>query len=177
MKYIIRECSDPDFEFFFEGDCFTSAAGDFGYSVFTVTNDYYGYTNHFESFLNSDEFKDLWKEMEDVLTEVDDVANSYSYYKNVKEVMKDYNLPYTSKNAHTLKVLADENVGIDSFVEYLNIKTGKKWTSIGCSGYSQGDYINVVFCPDFNSKETAEIIGDLYLGCGKEFCVISRKGE
>ncbi len=170
--YIIRECENADFDFFFDNDCFSSAAGDFCYTVFTITSEHYGYTTHFTSGINEDVFETLWKEKDYILTDIDDYLNGYNDYKNIKEIMKDYNLSYNPKNAHTLKMLTDKPDDINTFLEFLKIKTNKEWHCVSRFGYCQGDFVNVVFCPGFVDNETAKIIGDIYLGCGKEFSVI-----
>lgn len=168
-KYIIREVQEPDFSIYFDGDTFSEGAGDYGYNVFCITSHY----GHYSSGLNDKAFEDIAKEMDAVLEEIDGIINSWSYYKNIKEVMTDYRLNYSPRSAHALKILLNENDYIEQLCGYLSIKTGKTWTSRAARGYCQGDYADVVYCKDFYTDNEIDIIGDLYLGCGKEFCLIT----
>lgn len=168
-KYIIREVQEPDFSIYFDGDTFSEGAGDYGYNVFCITNHY----GNYYSGLNEDAFKDITKEMDAVIDEIDGIINAWSYYTSVKEVMTDYHLQYSPRSAHALKLLIDENNYIEQLCGYLTIKTGKIWTSRAAHGYCQGDYADVVYCKDFYTDNEIDIIGELYLGCGKEFCLIN----
>lgn len=165
MSNIIREVGDPDFRFYFDGDMFSAAAGDYGYTLFIVTE--YG------SYLNKNEYKTVSAECNDVLTAVEDIEYRYSYYKNIKEVMIDYKLPYNPKNAHILKELSTGNSFDDPEVisVYLSIKTGKKWQTYDSRGCCQGDYATIIYCPDFYTEDYIEEISDIFWGLGKEFAV------
>lgn len=170
MSYIIKEV-EADFSFYFDGDCFNENAGDFGYTVFCIYYDRQTYCG-----LNKEAYAEIEDEMNNVFYEIEE-GIGYSY-KNVKEVMTDYKLPYSPKNAHILKQLVDSAYNsycpdqIDIFCKYLQIKTGKKWESLRVTGYCQGDVVDVIYCPSFNSADNMEILGNLFLGCGKEFGVI-----
>lgn len=174
-KYIIREVVDPDFEFYFDGDMFSSSAGGYCYNLFVVHREYYRtYSN-----LNSDDFQAAWKEKDDLLNDVYDVLSGYGYYKTIKEVLKDYNIKFNTNVAHKLKILAEKEdfYSFDTFCTYLEIKTGEKWTHKAINGYCQGDYAEIIYCTKYYSEDSINIIGDLYFGCGKEFCVMVDKDE
>ena len=85
--------------------------------------------------------------------------------------MKDYNIPYSPRSAHALKGLIEIDNYIEQLCAYLTIKTGKAWTTRTCRGYCQGDYVEVVYCEKFYTDHEIDIIGDMYLGCGKEFSI------
>lgn len=169
IKYRIREIEPEsyDFRFYFDGDCFNKHSGDFNNTIFPLYYDHGTYCG-----LNEADYNDLKRDMDYCLTDVEDYINGYNGYKNVKEIMKDYNLPYSPKNAHALKEMAKQYWDkTEHFAEYMTIKTGKKW-DIGCShGYCQGDYVEIVYCIDNYKTEDIEIIGDIFLGCAKEFGV------
>lgn len=173
MSNIIREVGDPDFRLYFDGDMFSAAAGDYGYTLFIVTEDRYGYSHNYRSSLNEKEFADILQKCSDIFTEIEDLMNDYSAYKNVKEIMEDYGLPYNPKNAHRMKVLTEVYDTLDPklIASYLSIKTGKKWQTYNSIGCCQGDYATIIYCPDFYTKEYIEEISDMFWGLGKEFAV------
>lgn len=70
-----------------------------------------------------------------------------------------------------------ETDDIDGAIKYLNAKTGKRWEEMTVCGYYQGDVVTVVYCPDGNSYETAQICGELWLGCGKEYSFTDEDGD
>ena len=170
MKNIIREVSDPDFEFYFDGDCFNENGGDYCYTLFVVTTHY----GNSSSALNSKDFEDLKKEVSYCLTDVYDKINGYNdYYKSVKAIMEDYKLPYNPTNCKKLKDLSSADYERPEVIAaYLSIKTGKKWDTYDSRGYCQGDYAKIVYCPTFYTKKSIEVISDLYWGMGKEFCIL-----
>ena len=54
VKYIIRECADPEFTYYFDTDCFNGdAQKDYTYYLFIIENDGYGRY----SGLNADKYK------------------------------------------------------------------------------------------------------------------------
>lgn len=170
MKNIIREVSDPDFEFYFDGDCFNENGGDYCYTLFVVTSDY----GNSSSALNSEDFEDLKKEVSYCLTDVYDKINGYNdYYKSAKAIMEDYKLPYNPTNCKRLKDLSSADYERPEVIAaYLSIKTGKKWDTYDSRGYCQGDYATIVYCPTFYTKKEIEVISDMYWGMGKEFCIL-----
>lgn len=175
MKNIIREVSDPDFEFYFDGDCFNKYSGDYNNTLFIITSDYYGYSHHYYSALNKEDFEDLKKDVSYCLTDVEDKIDGYNdYFKSVKEIMEYYNLPYNPTNCKKLKDLAngEDFESPKTLAAYLSIKTGKKWDTYVSRGYCQGDYAEIVFCRDNYKEDDLNIISDMYWGMGKEFCIL-----
>lgn len=174
MKNIIREVSDPDFEFYFDGDCFNKYSGDYNNTLFIITSDYYGYSHHYYSALNKEDFEDLKKEVSYCLTDIYDKINGYNdYYKSVKAIMEDYKLPYNPTNCKRLKDLSSADYeNPEVIAAYLSIKTGKKWDTYISRGVCQGDYAEIVFCRNNYKEEDLAIISDMYWGMGKEFCIL-----
>lgn len=172
-KYVIEEISAEAcrFDSYFDCDCYSEAAGDFGYTVFALMDDARGYSHNWWSAINEAVFEDINKKMDYLFTDVWDFMNGYNSYNSVKEILCDYGIPYNPNNSHRVKVLADSEESIDQFIGYLELTTGKKWDVCPVYGYCQGDFIEVVYCKDFYKDHTAEVIGEIALGCGKEFCV------
>ena len=170
MKNIIREVSDPDFEFYFDTDCFNENGGDYCYTLFVVTTHY----GNSSSALNSKDFEDLKKEVSYCLTDIYDKINGYNdYYKSVKAIMEDYKLPYNPTNCKRLKDLSSADYERPEVIAaYLSIKTGKKWDTYDSRGICQGDYATIVYCPTFYMEKDIEVISDMYWGMGKEFCIL-----
>ena len=174
-KNIIREVSDPDFAFYFDGDMFSSAAGDFGYTLFIVTDDRYGYSHDYRSYINKEDFEEVKTNCRYFFDEVDDFMNGYNdHYKNIKSIMEDYNLPYSARAAHNVKKWTEvyddfENPKLIS--HYLELKTGKEWKIYHSYGCCQGDYAEIIFCPEFYKEDELNVISDLVWGLGKEFAI------
>ena len=172
-KYIFEEVFESDLSGFFYGDGYSEAAGDYCYNVFPVLDDGRGYSYNYWSAINEEAFKDLTREMDNVINEADDLVNNWSYYKNIREIMLDYHLPYNSHNAHKIKEMIDNDDYIECLCDYLKIKTGKKWEAVSVRGYCQGDYTEVIYCTEFYTDHSAEVVGEMVLGCGKEYHFIS----
>jgi hypothetical protein len=60
---------------------------------------------------------------------------------------------------------------INDIAEFLTITTGEEWAVKAFTGYSQGDYCEVVYCVNHHTPERIEEIGKFWLGCGTEFCI------
>lgn len=166
-KYIIREVFEPDFELYFDCDCYSAAAGDYCYTVFPIIHD----RHDMYSAINGEEYKTLDRDMNYFYSELYDLVNGYSNYNNTKEILTDYNIPYSPYNAHKAKELEKSIDYIEQLIGFLELRTGEKWDVIGCCGYCQGDYVHVVYCEKYYNEKSAHIIGDLVLGCGKEFSI------
>lgn len=169
-KHIIREVAPEacDFSFYFDDDGLTSAGGDYCYNLFIVSNDGWGRISGF----NIEEYKNVQRQAENIIDEFESVGgwNNYSSYK---EVMQDFCIPYNPHKCHLLKEWAKEadSSEPESIAEFLTITTGKKWDVSSARGYCQGDYVDIVYCPEFY-KSGVESYGEVYLGAAKEFCVI-----
>ena len=59
----------------------------------------------------------------------------------------------------------------DSIAEFLTITTGEEWEVKSFTGYSQGDYCEVVYCINRHTPERITEVGKFWLGCGTEFCI------
>lgn len=65
---------------------------------------------------------------------------------------------------------AGYDTDIYSIADYLTHTTGKRWAVRSFYGYCQGDYCEVLYCPDMYPNGVEEI-GKMWLGCGTEFCI------
>lgn len=178
MKNIIRECANPEFEFYFDDDGFNEKVGDWNYTLFILTDDYYGYSHHYNG-LNIQEYKRIKEQMEAILEGFEDVEDRGNYadfsgFSSYKEAMEWNGIEYNSIKCHRLKEWA-KNADVDdtdNFADFLTIITGEKWNCIRVTGYCQGDFADVVYCGKYYQGKSAQIAGELYIGCGKEFQVI-----
>lgn len=170
MKTIIREVAPEhtNAQWYFDGDCFNENSGDYCNTIFILSLEH---CQLYPCCLNESEFKHIQDEMRDVFWAIEDEIG-YGY-KNVKEVMNDYKLHYTPKNAHELKDMVEKGYEEPEVVaRYLSLKTGKPWDVRECRGYCQGDYVEVIYCMDNYTEKDADIFGDIANGCFKEFGVI-----
>lgn len=173
IKHIIREVEPEacDFSFYFDNDALKAAAGDYCYNMFIVGDRHTATFNgkEYENIQYSiDHILDGFQDVEDKVTDYD--GRCYTY----KDIMREYGIEYNSRKCHALKEWAKDADSSDAetVADYLTITTGKKWKTMGVSGYSQGDYVDVLYCEGFHSDEVARACGEIWLGCGKEFCVI-----
>ena len=171
INYLIKEipATYSDFTFYFDDDGLSEKGGDFCYTLFIIYDEGYGR----KSGLNIDTYKKITDEADEIISCFDDIKNGYrEFYASYKAVMEDYKIPYSAKRCHDLKewaARADANDD-DDIAEYLTIKTGRKWDTGCVRGYCQGDYVDIVYCPEFYSGGI-EAYGEVYLGCAKEFSI------
>lgn len=101
------------------------------------------------SGFNLDEYEEIEQQAQAV---IDDYKDGYPVEEALKEWAK-----YTDVN--------DTN----SIAEFLTVTTGEKWAVKSFTGYSQGDYCEVVYCVNRHTPERINEIGKFWLGCGTEF--------
>ena len=85
IKHIIREVAPEscDFSFYFDGDCFSSRAGDFCYNLFIL-----GDRHH--KGLNSKEYEDVQDTMQGVIDGFEEVDTRGYYFQSYKNVGGNY---------------------------------------------------------------------------------------
>lgn len=176
-KYIIRKVEPEacDFSFYFDDDGLTERGGDFFNNLFIVPS------RETRGF-NAETYKGIQNEIAGLIedfktTEEWRAGGAKESYKRVMEL---YGIDYNPRRCHLLKEFvkyADESEP-ESVAEYLSIVTGKEWKVSGVCGYSQGDYVELVYCPD-RYKNGVKQYGKVWLGCAKEFCVaeLDENGE
>ena len=169
-KYIIREISPEscDINIMFDDDGLTAASGNFNNTLFILYYDHFRYNG-----FNYDEYKEISDKIDNFL---DDFTEYRQPGETRKDVMNYYGLKYNPSLCHKLTEYAKKTPYIsspDQVAEYLTITTKKEWKTIGVHGYCQGDFVTVLYCTDNYTDKAAEMYGEYFLGCYKEFCVIS----
>lgn len=189
IKHIIREVppEDTDFGLYFDDEGLTSAGGDYYNNLFIVNFD-----NNASGF-NMDEFKRIQNEIENLLEMYIDIVDDsdYKQYSNLGQMLYEHGLLCDLKNTKRIKAFKDfftkcnetpskpyssyynkfEVFNSEMTAEYLTLKTGKKWDTDSARGYSQGDYVAMIYCPEFYTNGV-EHYGEIWLGTGKEFYII-----
>ena len=162
IKNIIREVPPDccDFDYYFDGVMF---------------NEVFIPPDMKTSGYNEKEWKKVEQELEYLVCDYDNVGYFGRYgYKNIKHLMTEYGLKYSPQKANRLKKLIEQYSGrTEDVAEYLSIKTGKPWEIREAHGYCQGDWCEIVYCADNYNEQRIREIGDIWLGCGKEFGVIT----
>lgn len=178
-KYIIREVEPEcaDLSYYFDDDGLTEAGGDYCYNLFILNHERFGRVSGF----NTDEYENIQRQARDVIDDFAALRGEGWYapqFRSFKECMEYYGIAYTPTRCHALKEWtenADESEPED-IAAFLTIKTGKTWNLTGVHGYCQGDYVEIVYCPE-HYKDGVEHYGEVWLGCAKEFGVIELEDD
>ena len=194
INYIIREVAPEhmDFSYYFEDDGLTSAGGDYFYNLFIVaqTRNSYGF--------NEEEYQSLQTEIEELFENYEDIVDKYEYaqYSSVGAMLLDLGLINSIHNTKRIKEITDwlkacqdkpdppyrnyriraEAFPEETTAEYLTFKTGKQWSTDSARGYSQGDYVKMVYCPEYYPGGVKHY-GEIWLGAAKEFYTIELDEE
>lgn len=168
-KYIIREIEGDscDISIMFDNDGLTAASGNFNNTLFILSYDHYRYYG-----FNYKEYKEISDKIDNFL---DDFTDNRQPGETRKDVMNYYGLKYNPSLCHKLTEYANKTPYIsspDQVAEYLTITTKKEWKTICVRGYCQGDFVTVLYCAECYADKDAEMYGEFWLGCYKEFCVI-----
>ena len=151
MKKIIAKEVNPahvDFSFYFDNDGLKSVGGENCAVYIPGTRWSRGF--------NNDEWISILKQAQAV---IDDYEDGYPIDETLKEWVK---------HADTSDA--------ESIAEFLTITTGEEWAVRSFTGYSQGDYCEVVYCVNRHTPEHITEIGKFWLGCGTEFSIDGCRG-
>ena len=141
-------------------------------------------------FLNEDEYKSICNTIDELVGEFDDLTylkdkgysradiNAYSYYQSYKDIVDDLlsderYRKYSPLLIKKLKAFAEnyDYNSVEQVAEFLTITTGMEWKYKTYRGYCQGDYCELIYCADKQSKEYMDLIGNGAVGCVTEFCI------
>jgi hypothetical protein len=171
MKKIIAKEVNPahvDFSYYFDDDGLKSIGGE-NCAVYIVPGD-----RRRHGGFNMEEYEEIKEKAKAIIDGFRDVSDKWANgYATYKEVMEDNAIPYTSRKCHLLKEWAEHATPYDTsdIAEFLTITTGEEWAVKSFTGYSQGDYCEVVYCVSRYTPERITEIGRFWLGCGTEFCI------
>ena len=170
MKKIVAKEVNPahvNFSFYFDDDSLKSAGGE-NCAVYIVPGD------RRDGGFNMEEYEEIEEKAKAIIDGFRDVSAKWPYgYATYKEVMEDNAISYTSHKCKLLKEWVKYAKPYDTgdIAEFLTITTGEEWAVKAFTGYSQGDYCEVVYCVNHYTPERITEIGELWLGCGTEFCI------
>ena len=148
MKKIITKEVNPryvDFSYYFDDDGLKSISGE-NCAVYIIPADRRRYNG-----FNMEEYREIEQQAQAV---IDDYEEGLPIDEALKE-WAEYADPYDTSD----------------IAEFLTITTGEKWAVKAFTGYSQGDYCEVVYCVNHYTPERINEIGKFWLGCGTEFCI------
>lgn len=174
-KYIFRQVppEQADLSPYFDDDGLKEASGDYCNTLFIVP------TRH-SSGLNSEEYHRIQKELDNLLEEAYDIEGPYGdAYSSVGALLLDNGLIKSIKDTRRIKAFKDFFAKDDTWemepeaiAGYLTLKTGKEWEVASARGYSQGDYVEGVFCTEAYTDGIQNYL-EVWLGAGKEFAFIT----
>lgn len=188
-RYIIREVPREDayFDFYFDCDGLTSAGGDYNNNLFIIAQ------SRGASGFNTQEYQNIQGNIDNLLEMYEDIVNKsiYAQYASVGAMLHDHNLIDNIQNTKRIKAFMDffnaclekptrpysnyynnlEAYNEEMTARYLTLTTGKHWTTDSAYGYSQGDYVKMVYCQE-HYKDGVKHYGEIWLGAGKEFYTI-----
>lgn len=153
MKKIIAKEVNPacvDFSYYFDNDGLKSAGGE-NCAVYIIPADRRRYNG-----FNMEEYEEIERQAQAV---IDDYEEGCLIDQALKE-WAEYADPYDTSD----------------IAEFLTITTGEEWEVEAFTGYSQGDYCEVVYCKARYSEEHITEIGRFWLGCGTEFIIDGCRG-
>lgn len=170
MKKIIAKEVNPahvDFSYYFDDDGLTSLGGE-NCAVYIIPAD-----RRRNSGFNMEEYQDIELTAESLIETFQEVSPKNKYFPTYKEAMLWHYIDYTSRRCHLLKEWAKyaNPYNTSDIAEFLTITTGEEWSVKSFTGYSQGDYCEVVYCKAHYTPEQITEIGKFWLGCGTEFCI------
>jgi len=187
INYIIREVppEQSDFSLYFDDDGLKEIGGDYCYNLFIVAQ-----SRNCGGF-NEEEYTSLQNEIENLLKMYIDIVNKsiYAHYSSIGAMLFDLGLVNNIHNTRRIKKITEwlkacvswgntsqtrtlaEYEPEETTAEYLTFKTGKEWRTASARGYSQGDYVKMVYCSE-HYKDGVEHYGEIWLGAGKEFYTI-----
>ena len=148
MKKIVAKEVNPadvDFSFYFDDDGLKNAGGE-NCAVYIVPAD-----ERRNAGFNMEEYREIELHAQAVI-------DDYEAGHPIDEALKEW--------AEYANVYDTEDIA-----EFLTITTGEKWEVRSFFGYSQGDCVDVVYCVNRYTPEHITEIGELWLGCGTEFCI------
>ena len=125
--------------------------------------------DHYSSLINNENFKDLRKEINNVMRDVEDGYGAL-------DIAQDYGFQYdpdTDRKLKSLEVLSF----YDRIARYLEIKTGEPYSTKTVRGYCQSDWATVIFPRDIYRDKDIDVLGDYCFGCFKEFSITDPDGE
>jgi len=169
MKKIIAKEVNPsyvDFSYYFDDDGLKSVGGE-NCAVYIIP------ANRRDGGFNMEEYEEIEYRADSLIEAFKEVSPDNEYYPTYKEAMLSHNIEYTSHKCHLLKEWAKyaNPYNTSDIAEFLTIVTGEEWDVRAFRGYSQGDYCEVVYCVNHYTPERITEIGELWLGCGTEFCI------
>ena len=169
-KYVFEEINNPDFFFFFYCDYMDN--------IYIMAKGCKG--------VNGDEYREICEKAEELIGNFNDVEDGLEWQEGIpltyEMAFADCGFENDIDNPEKLDQLIkwymnDPNTDSpDDIAEFLTITTGESWEALTVCGYCQGDWCNVVYKTEELTEENAHRFGELFLGCGKEFCLLDDDG-
>ena len=132
-------------------------------TVYIVSDDRYDIIGN---NLNLDEFKKIQKKAE----YIEENLNKENSLDENKDIIESSGLEYSPALFGELMNWKEHYTSrLEGMAEYLSITTKREWDTYYVTGYVQGDYCYVIFREDAINSTEAKELGEIYLGCAREF--------
>ncbi len=151
---------ETDFSYYFDDEAFT---GD--YSIVIDGCDRWS-TKYNKDFLS--DFVNAWDEYgrtDSMIISLEYISTGANF-KNIKNLK--------TKDINDLKKLYEDSDGredLETAAAFYSIVTGKEWKLKSFRGYVQGAYCEVLYRPDQYDEDSINEIGNIWLGCAREFII------
>ena len=183
-KYIAIQQSPEtfDFDIFTDCDCIRSAGG-LNCEVFVIGD-------RGDCYFNKTDYETICNTIDELVGEFDELTyakdngwsraeiEEYHYYHSYKDIINDVlrdkrYRKYSPLLVKKLKAFAEnyDYNSVEQVAEFLTITTGMEWECETYKGYCQGDYCELIYCADKQSKEYMDLIGNGAVGCVTEFSI------
>ena len=168
IRHIIREVpgEHADFSYYFEND-YIEGCEENSMLYIIAPRGYCGF--------NEKEYNAIANTAENLGSDFYYIGEGCGDFETYRDCMEYYGIKYNPHKCHLLKEWAKGSGDVsdpENIAEYLKITTGKTWEVTAARGYCQGDYVDIMYCPDCYTEKRARAYGEVWLGAAKEFCVI-----
>ena len=132
----------------------------------------------------SQEYERIEKYFDELVNEFEHITagDGYAVYNSLSVAVAEY-FPkanggrYSTREIHEIKNIINQYNGYAESIAapLLSIITGKEYTARGLRGYSQGDYVDIIYPAGELNNDDIKYIEAIFFGTGSEYKIIESK--